>query len=223
MSFKLGLHTIGQTPRPDITQDIKPLLPGFDIVESGALDGFSREEARQFAPKDGEPLYITRLADGSDIQIAKKAAGVLLQEKINDLDKDNRVDMHLMFCTGDFDGLHSQKVPLYESSKLMKETVVQEAKGKLLGIVIPDKNQRPQMEARWSLLVERFCMESCLPYKPTADSQNAIEAFVKQDVDLILLDCVGFTTAMGLHFKSAGKPVIVPREVLCKKLINLCK
>ena len=43
---KIGAVTIGQAPRTDITGDILPMLsPNIKLVEYGALDPFSFEEA----------------------------------------------------------------------------------------------------------------------------------------------------------------------------------
>ena len=52
---KVGLLTIGQSPREDIVSEIKPLLDSrIEILEKGLLDGLSFEEIKRLKPKAGE-------------------------------------------------------------------------------------------------------------------------------------------------------------------------
>ena len=44
--FTIAVITIGQSPRPDITSDLRKLLPeGVCMTEYGALDGLTRQQA----------------------------------------------------------------------------------------------------------------------------------------------------------------------------------
>ena len=52
---KIGTVTIGQAPRIDVIPGIVPILGSdVEIVESGALDGLSLSEIRQFSPQQGD-------------------------------------------------------------------------------------------------------------------------------------------------------------------------
>ena len=68
--FRVGLITIGQSPRVDITSDIKDVLGSqIEIVECGALDNLSHEEINALRPSEGEYILVTRLRDGSTVKI----------------------------------------------------------------------------------------------------------------------------------------------------------
>ena len=46
--FTIAVITIGQSPRPDITSDLRKLLPeGVCMTEYGALDGLTRQQAEE--------------------------------------------------------------------------------------------------------------------------------------------------------------------------------
>ena len=62
---RLGLVTIGQAPRVDLTPDLEPLLPGIEIIERGALDHLSNEEIAALVIADGDEVLVSRLRDGS--------------------------------------------------------------------------------------------------------------------------------------------------------------
>ena len=66
MSLRVGTVTIGQSPRVDVTPDLRRILgDGIELVESGAHDGLRRERIAGMAPREGDYVLVTRLADGS--------------------------------------------------------------------------------------------------------------------------------------------------------------
>ena len=49
---KVGLITVGQSPRSDVVPDMAAILGGdVEILEAGALDGLSREQIAPLAPE----------------------------------------------------------------------------------------------------------------------------------------------------------------------------
>ena len=49
---KVGLITVGQSPRSDVVPDMAAILGGdVEILEAGALDGLSREQIAPLAPR----------------------------------------------------------------------------------------------------------------------------------------------------------------------------
>ena len=52
---KIGAITVGQSPRVDLIPEIQPILgDSVEIIQSGALDGLSKEEISKFVPRPGE-------------------------------------------------------------------------------------------------------------------------------------------------------------------------
>jgi len=77
---KVGLLTIGQSPREDVVPEMSPFfLPNIKILEKGLLDDLSPEEIRRLKPKTGETPLVTRLRKGGSIQLSEKKISALLR------------------------------------------------------------------------------------------------------------------------------------------------
>lgn len=84
---KLGLITIGQSPRTDVTPDLDPIFgPDIQLCQAGALDGLTAQEIAAFAPEEGDYVLISRLRDGSSAVFAEKHILPRLQQCIYDLE-----------------------------------------------------------------------------------------------------------------------------------------
>lgn len=84
---KLGLITIGQSPRTDVTPDLDPIFgPDIQLCQAGALDGMTAQEIAAFAPEEGDYVLISRLRDGSSAVFAEKHILPRLQQCIYDLE-----------------------------------------------------------------------------------------------------------------------------------------
>jgi hypothetical protein len=85
----LGLLTIGQSPRPDMTGTYSGL--GAHILEAGALDGLSAAEvARDVAPTSEDvvadrTVYVTRLRDGGEVKVLKGHVTEGLQQRLDEM------------------------------------------------------------------------------------------------------------------------------------------
>src|SRR5206468_8993760 len=68
----VGLVTIGQSPRVDVVPDMAAILgSGVTVRERGALDGLGRAEIAALAPRHGDDILVTGLADGTAAFVAK--------------------------------------------------------------------------------------------------------------------------------------------------------
>ena len=73
MSVIIGTVTIGQAPRTDVGPEVAEIHgPDVEIREAGALDGMTTEEIAKLAPRKGDYVLVTRLADGSSVQVAEQ-------------------------------------------------------------------------------------------------------------------------------------------------------
>ena len=70
---KIGVITIGQSPRIDIIPEMREVLGAdVEILEAGALDGLALEEVKKFYPKGRDYVLCTRMSDGTEVIVAKK-------------------------------------------------------------------------------------------------------------------------------------------------------
>lgn len=220
MSATLGLVTIGQAPRTDVTPHIKSHLPtDVDIREVGALDRFnSTTEIKDVAgPEPGQPVYVTRLANGDSITIDRAAAHELTQERIRDIEDD--VGTIGLLCTGSFPNLGSS-VPVLKPSELLAgwtNSIV--AADATVGVLMPKSEQVNQTHAKW----DEYTLETASgsPY----DGLDAVTAGASElgtTPDLVVLDCIGYNEAMKSAVRSTTEaPVLLARSVLWKTATEL--
>ncbi len=214
---RLGLITIGQSPRVDAVPELREILGDVEIVECGALDRLSREQIAELAPGSGERLFVTRLRDGTEVKVSVKRILPLVQECINSLEP--HVDILAVFCTGELPDIRSSK-PLVELSGLLLR-VVEALKVRKLGVVIPDPRQVGMTEEKWSRVVPDVRVLSLSPYTGALEELGRVSGELR-DRDLVVLDCVGFSEeAKRVVAAASGRPVLLPRTLLARVLREL--
>ena len=97
----VGTITIGQSPRTDVIPELSAILGDVTIREAGALDGLSQEEIAELAPKCGDYVLVTRLADGSSVKVAERHITPRIVGKIKEQFQAG-VSLVLLLCTGEF-------------------------------------------------------------------------------------------------------------------------
>ncbi|MEZ4609984.1 MAG: AroM family protein [Caldilineaceae bacterium] len=143
---RIGLLTIGQSPRPDLVQML-PVLAPFAQVEAGALDGL---QADAIPPATGAFPLTTRLADGADCgaTVVVDEAFLLsrMQAAVQRLE-DADVAAILLMCAGTFRTVTS-RVPLVKPFELTVATLRTWGWTRPL-VVCPFVAQEAPMRARW--------------------------------------------------------------------------
>ncbi|MGO3832608.1 MAG: AroM family protein [Microbacteriaceae bacterium] len=107
----LALVTIGQAPRDDVTPDIAPLLEGYRVIETGALDELSAAEIAALAPAPGEGVLVSRLRGGGSAVLAEDRLHPLIQAAVDRAVAAGATAV-LVICTGDLVGI-TAPVPLF--------------------------------------------------------------------------------------------------------------
>lgn len=221
MVKRIGAITVGQSPRSDVVPDIQNLIGRVELVEAGALDGLSDEEILSFAPQKQDYVLVTRLRDGRSVTIAESYILKRIEKIIADLTAGG-VDGILMFCSGEFPRFTCD-VPLLYPQLLLQQFTTVVAEGKRLGIVNPDAAQAPQALKRWSKVpVSEIVIEAASPYGARENIRQAALSLKKQGVQMIVLDCIGFTQAMKEEVAEiTGVPVIIPRTIAARTVAEL--
>ncbi|MCB0157369.1 MAG: AroM family protein, partial [Caldilineaceae bacterium] len=106
MDKRIGLLTIGQSPRPDLVQTL-PVLSPFAQVEAGALDGLA---AAAIPLAAGAFPLTTRLADGGTVVVDEAFLLPRMQAAVHRLEEAG-VAAILLMCAGTF-GPVTSRVPL---------------------------------------------------------------------------------------------------------------
>jgi protein AroM len=219
--LKVGLVTIGQSPRTDVTPTLKEMLgPEVELIEKGALDRMTRKEIDTFAPAPRDYVLVTRLRNGTFVRVARARILSRVQKCVKELEEMN-VDLTVLLCTGDFPEVKAKEL-LIKPDKLISNVAWGILEHGKLGVVVPEKEQIPLLRATWEKKGVSLVMIAANPYGETEASEEAAAILAEENVDLIILDCIGFTPKMKEIFRRlTGKPVVLPQTLLGRVLKEL--
>src|SRR5699024_3312176 len=166
---RLGVLTIGQSPREDVTPQFQKILGDqVTIVERGALDSLDMSGLNAIHPKQGEKTYISKLRNGNSIKISKERLMPLLQRELKQLE--DEVDVVVMLCTGDFPQLTSDKL-IFFPDQIITHVIKSILTGGKLGLIIPLEEQKNSLLQKWESLDLPIEVEAASPY---ADSDFSL-------------------------------------------------
>ena len=220
-NLKVGLVTIGQSPRTDVTPTIKETVgTEVEFLEKGALDGLTKEEVARLAPTAGDYVLVTRMKDGTSVKVARGHVFTRIQKCVKDLEEMG-ADLTLLLCTGEFPKIEARKL-LIMPEVLVPNVVWGILKRGKLGIVVPEKEQIPFLKRKWKKKGVSLVITAANPYGEIRALEEAGNFLAKGGVDLIVLDCIGFTPqAKELFRRLTGKPVVLPQTILGRVLKEL--
>lgn len=213
---KLGIITIGQSPRSDLTGDLENIL-GDDvtIIEKGVLDDYSFYEAvNRFSPDAGEVVLVSRMRDGRQVTLGEEKIISGIQTCINEMER--TCDMVLLLCTGKFPEFQHQK-PLIVPQGIVHATISRLNLGEKIGAIVPDTEQVDRIRKWWSEVGIELEIEVASPYGDTAQIEAAAAKFKNRPVSCIVLDCMGYSHAMKtMVMRTSGKMVMLPRTMIAR-------
>jgi len=223
MLSKIGIVTIGQSPRVDVIPEIKELISGdIEIVEKGALDGLTLKEIERFEPKGTDEILVTRMRDGTEVTIGESFILSKLQEKISELDKED-VTLIALLCSGEFPRLQSDKLLIMPDkllSGVLSSLIVNKGK---LGLMVPSEGQVNHLMKSFQDLGFVVVGVGVSPYKNDIGAIGEAASKLKEaGIDLIVMDCFGYNLQMKDRVREVtGKPVLLVRSLLAGLLKEL--
>ena len=191
---RIGAVTIGQSPRDDVVPDLSSHFgSGVEIVQRGALDDLSLDFIRSRGPVSPETTLVSRMRDGTEVQVDKGFVVPRLQAAVRALE--DNVRLILVLCSASFDDLDS-KVPLLRPSFAL-DNIVNRSRVHRLGVLTPSLEQIPAQRVRWQgLAEEEVVIVAASPYVDPRALDDATTELAHNEVDLVVLDCIGYTEAM---------------------------
>jgi len=212
--------TIGQSPRDDVVPDLSRRLgPHVEIVQVGALDGMTLDEVRDHAPASGETTLVSRMRDGTEVQLEKSFVVPRLKAAARSLE--NEVQLLLLLCTAPFEGLEST-VPLLRPAELL-ERGLSTLSVRRLGVLTPSANQIPAQQRRWQdFSQDESVVVAVSPYLDARALEEAAKELVRHEVDVVVMDCIGYTSEMRRIVQSlVDVPVLSAQELLGRMAAEL--
>lgn len=225
---KVGMITIGQSPRDDIVSVMRRYLPSdVEVLERGALDGLDAEAVTSMRPKKGEPTLVTTMRDGTEVTVTHAKVVPLMKRGVEEL-ADKGAGVVVILCTGGFEELRSDGVTLVDAGSLLQGVIGSLAKGGRLGVVQPSADQVTEWGAgakdRWGAL--DVVITSASPYAApevrVGEWERAAEELKESGVDMVFLNCMGMDESMKQVVRRVTqKPVVLASSVVARMVDEL--
>lgn len=220
MKKKVSFITAGHSPREDIVDELEKYLPQeMEIRQRGALDDLTAEEVRTLlSPLPGEAVMTSRLSDGSMADFSREKGMPLLQKAI-DKECDAGTSLIVILCTNQFDRLEC-RVPVIVPFDLL-HGMVPVIKGNCkVGALFPFEAFAGQMARNWEACGVQAVYRCAGPAE--AENERYIDFFKKEKIELLILDCIGYTYGCKNYFaKKLNIPVIHPRSLIVHTIRSL--
>lgn len=219
-SRKVGFVTLGQSPRTDVLDDLRPFLEHLEILERGALDDLSNEGLGVVAPAPGEIPYVSRLRNGAQVLLSKERILPLLQRAVEAVVQGGARAV-VVLCTGSFPSLRCP-VPILLPDRLLRNFVdgVLPGDGRL-GVLVPHADQVSMACQAWRAIAHDVRVLSISPYVGFDEGVERCRAL--EACDLVAMDCLGYTQKQKRMAKAIlpGVPVVLARTVVARAIQEL--
>lgn len=218
--MKLGLATIGQTPRSDLVPTIQEHVgETVEIVQRGLLDACTPEQIATMLPEPGENHLVTRLRDGQEVPLKRQGIIEAMQDLVNAIDDDG-ADVIVVLCGHDWSKVNTRAL-LVNPGVVFPSIVSALARGRKLGVIKPSFGQEKDAERQmqdWG--VQNCIATSASPYSGDARLaavRTAAETLHRAQVDLVWMSCVGMDEEMRrVVLDVVQRPVLLARTVIAK-------
>jgi protein AroM len=219
---KIGIVTIGQSPRPDVVKEMAPFFgENVSVLERGALDGLTLEQVKELSPEEGMLPLATRMTDGTEVIIAKEKILPQIERLIQELNE-NKVSIILLLCVGAFPLFKSACLVVYPQYIVDRcvESLINETHH--LGIVVPVPEQEDWVRESYSHITSRITVTDASPYGDLSRISQASKILKEADCDLIVMYCMGFTRELTKEVRAqTGKPVILSSSIVARTIGEL--
>lgn len=193
--FKIGIVTLGQSPRKDIEPTLYSILGrSTKICQVGGLDNLSAEEIHRLTPSEGEDGIETcipsekGLVEG--VLISKNFLLPRLIAAANYLE--TGCDHFFLLCSGHFPALKKAVPAIIEPIVIIRSVVEALAGNRHLCVIGPESDMKAA-PAQWAPYVSKVSTSAASPYGGRGSLVQAADRAKRSRADFILMDDMGFT------------------------------
>ncbi|MCZ8515118.1 AroM family protein [Paenibacillus filicis] len=215
---RLGMITIGQAPRSDVAPIVEKYLEDrAELVQAGVLDGLSKAYIEEHLyPVEGDYVLTSRLTNGESVVMARHKIQPILQSKINELEAQG-IKQILLLCTGVFPGLHTGTSYLIEPDHIIPPAIKAMVGSRRLGVLVPLEEQKESLRSKYEPHGFDPVFAVASPYKNDEIDFRKAAQELKDQADLLLLDCMGYTEeARRLLAEATGLPAVLSNAIMAK-------
>lgn len=210
---KVGLITIGQSPREDIVGSMFGGSTSLRFVERGALDELSSDEILKLRPEAEELPLVSRRRDGSEVVVAEERLIPHLQAAVDRAARDGAT-LVVILCTGEFTQLNPP-VPAIYPDRVLSHAVEAVLPDGVLGVILPHEGQMTMMRRKWFSPTRRFIGTAVSPYTAPGELAEQAQRLRDDQATMIVMDCMGFDQTMKRTVAEAsGLPTILANRLV---------
>jgi protein AroM len=210
----LGLVSIGQSPRPDYVSAFQKYAPGVEVRVVGALDDFSVSEIQELAAKPASYPLLTRLADGSHVEIDLALLSPLVNRQAISL-SESGAGLIVVMCAGGFPDV-TCGAPVILPGKVLPAVLAAVCTSRRIGIVTPVKAQAPAAEAKWREDGFTPIVTWAAPHD-TIQMRQAAKEMCGDDLEVVVLDCMGHDESYRTDFaRLCGRPTLLAQSLVAR-------
>jgi len=209
LPHRLGIVTIGQSPRDDLAALFGSFAPtGTEVILTGALDGLSDAEIDAIPPRDGDDTLYTRLRGNRDVKISKAAVIARSPAAFARL-RERGCDVLAYACTGEFPPMQGDQGVVFPSRILNGIAASLLGRGRL-GLLVPYAEQSRKLAGKWARPGLEIVAEALVPSAGADEMAAAAARLAATKPDLIALDCMSYTTeTKAVVQKGTGVPTLL--------------
>ena len=208
---RIAVITMGHAPRPDVMQEIGPLLGEAEYHEFGALDNDPESTIVRMAPRGDELSYLTQLRDGRHVILEAGFVTSRTETLVAALDGRN-YDLLILAMTGMRARLATRTPLVHGQDALDAWISALVASNSRIGIIFPLASQQSAAsESDYGTMLKSSL--ATIGGSQSSDLTQAIDRV--SGADLIVMNSVGYTGEMAQQVaRTSGKPVVTACRII---------
>lgn len=214
MPPRLGVITIGQSPRPDLHTVFAREAPHAEVVVRGALDGLDASAIAALATPGCDYPLLVRLRDGGSAELPLPTIHQRVVAVAQAL-ADDGVYAIVVACAGDFPEVPCA-VPVLLPGRILPAAVRAMVRSNHIGVVSPIAGQIAAAETKWRADAFDPVMSWASPVIEH-EIEAAAETMRRAAPELVVLDCMGHGDDYTRRFADlCRRPVISAQSVTAR-------
>ncbi len=213
MTPRLGIVTIGQTPRPDLVEAFGAEAPLAEVRVAGALAGAGDADLQAIAAPGDYPLLV-RLASGRTIEVPRERLVPRVADAARRLAAEG-ASLVVVACAGDFPDVPCP-APVLLPGRIVPAVAGAISVSRRIGVVTPNRAQAPYAARKW----REDGFDPIVAWASPADDgemARAAAAFRDPGIDLVVIDCMGHADEARRAMAAwTGRPVLAAQSVVAR-------